>query len=183
MEVDAVIDHPMQAIHDGLDPVVLQQLGPHVAVGAMHGDVDGRELLVEHPLPVRLLHVGEGGEVPVEEGVAVVLVLHVKGLAHALRSLVDETEDAIVLAEVDLHHLRLDAEHLAGVAFHGDAQHLLPAHHFHVEEFSAAVELEVQAIPDLLLVDAEDLVPGEYSGALRVGFRLDGSHLDHFSSF
>ena len=61
----------------------------------------------------------------VQEGIAVVLVLDVKGLAHALGRLMDEAEHAIVLAEVDFHHLGLDAQDLALVALDGNAQHVV----------------------------------------------------------
>ena len=59
-------------------------------------------MLVDHPLQIGFGEAGEGREVPIEERQAVVVVLQVEALPHALRQLVDEAELAVVVARAHL---------------------------------------------------------------------------------
>ena len=60
--------------------------------------VERRQALGDHPLEVGLGEPGQRGEVPVEEGQAVVVVLLVEAAAQPRRELVDEAELAVVVA-------------------------------------------------------------------------------------
>ena len=61
----------------------------------------GPEALGEDALGVELGEAGQRGEVPVEEGQPVVVVLQVEAAPHALGQLVDEAERAVVVAGAD----------------------------------------------------------------------------------
>ena len=70
----------------------------------MHRDIDRRNVHLNDAVDIVVAEVGHGDEVAVEEGQAAVVVLEVQGLPHTLGELVDEAEDALVLAGVLLVH-------------------------------------------------------------------------------
>jgi len=61
-----------------------------------------REALLHDAPPVAGREIGERDEVPIQEGVAIIIVLDVKGAAHSLRRLEHETENAEVVAPPDV---------------------------------------------------------------------------------
>jgi len=73
-------------------------------------NIERREALVDDPLELGLREIRERDEVSVNEGEDVVVVLDQELAADALRVLVDETEDAVVVAALRLSRLEFGAE-------------------------------------------------------------------------
>ena len=86
VDLDVVVEQGPQPAQAGGPPAVAQQVGAHLGVGGVDGDVQGRQALGDHPLEVQLGEAGEGGEVPVEERQAVVVVALVEAGAHPRRA-------------------------------------------------------------------------------------------------
>ena len=139
----------------------------------------GLQLLGDHPLEVGLGEAGERGEVPVEEGEAVVVVLQRQALPHARRQLVDEAERAVVVARAHA------VEHRAGeVEAERRARGLLDGHEV-LETAAADLELDARLVgldlvPDdvahHLAVEREQLVTGEEPGGSRRRTGRDRHH-------
>jgi len=87
-------------VEAALDP---QHARAHVDVGGVHRDVQRRQALADDALEAAAAEAGQRDVVAVEEAEAVVLVLHVDRLAHPLGILVDEAEDAVAGARLELH--------------------------------------------------------------------------------
>jgi hypothetical protein len=86
------------------------------------GDEQWAEPLGQHTLEVHFGEAGQRGEVPVQEGQAVVVVLHRQAPPHALRELVDEAELAVVVTRADPVEdggRHFDAERFAGLLADG----------------------------------------------------------------
>src|SRR5688500_16625355 len=90
-------------------------------VGGMNADVQRRQPLRLGPLELLLAHVGQRHVVTVQKAEAEVVVHQVQRLAHAFRHLVNEAENALVVAGMDLVR-ELKSEHkppiLAPAALH-----------------------------------------------------------------
>ena len=77
----------------------------------MDRHVQRRQALGHHPFQVGLGEARERREVPIEEGEAIVVVLHVQAAPHATRQLMDEAELAVVVARADpIEHRRVDLD-------------------------------------------------------------------------
>jgi len=121
------------------DPRLAEEGVAQIGIGRVHRDVERREPLGLDPRQLRLVEIGQGDVVAVQERQPEVVVLHVEALAHALRELVDEAEDALVGAGGDLGGPRrreLEAEPrsapghphgtLSTVPVEGEVEGLLP---------------------------------------------------------
>jgi hypothetical protein len=177
VDLDAGVEQRPEPAQAGGTPPVAQHLGPDVGVGGVDADVEGAEALGHHPLQVGLGEAGEGGEVPVEERQAVVVVLEVEALPQTGRQLVDEAELAVVVAGPDLVEEgrgHLHAHRLTGplVDLHGELE-------------AAAGDLEgrvglvdegppLQDVPRGAAVDGEHLVAHGHAGARRGRAGRDG---------
>ena len=94
-------------------PRLAEQAMAQRGIGRVHGDVERRQPLLDDPLEVRVVEVGQRDVVAVQEREPVVVVLDVEALAHPPRQLVDEAEHALVGAGRDVagpRRLELDAE-------------------------------------------------------------------------
>ena len=110
VDLDAIVEEDVEPPETGRPPGVPQETGPNVGVGGVDGDVERAQALGDDPLGVELGEPRQGGEVPVEEGEPVVIVLEVEALPHPLGQLVDETELAVVVAGADsVEHGRVDS--------------------------------------------------------------------------
>ena len=98
VHLDAAVEQGSKPTQAGGATAVAQQAGADVGIGGVDGDEQRAQPLGEDPLEVHLGEAGQGGEVPVEEGQAEVVVLEREASAHARRKLVDETEGAMVVA-------------------------------------------------------------------------------------
>ena len=97
VDLDAAVQEGAQPPQAGGAAAVAEQVGTDVGVGGVDGDEQGAEALGEHPFEVHLGEAGERGEVPVQEGQPVVVVLQRQAPPHALGQLVDEAELAVVV--------------------------------------------------------------------------------------
>ena len=86
VHLDAPVEQGLQPSQAGGPAAVAQQVGPDVGIGGVDGDEQRAEPLGEHPLEVHLGEPGQGGEVAVEEGQAVVVVLEGQAAPHPLRA-------------------------------------------------------------------------------------------------
>ncbi len=130
VHLDAPVEQGPQPPQAGRPPAVAQQVGPDVGVGGVDGDEQRAEPLGQHPLEVHLGEPGQGGEVAVEEGEPVVVVLQRQAAPHPLRQLVDEAELAVVVAGADPVEEGggdLGAEGLARLLGHPDGEGLVDA--------------------------------------------------------
>ena len=161
---------------------VPQQPAAHLRLGGMHGDVEGGEVLLADLLPVRGGEVGQGDEVRRQERVAEVVVLDIERAAHPGGGLIDEAEDAAVVADPDSvrgglgelqpQPFRTDVHaFLAGLPCRG-----LPAH---LDGVRRRVEVDVDHVTYGVAVDRDERVSGaeaDLLGDAPWGDALDGEH-------
>ena len=114
-----------------------------------------------------LFEVGQRDVVAVEERQAKVVVLDVEALPHAARQLMDEAEDALVAAGVDLARARrLELEAEIGPRATQDRVAFRPATlEREAQPLEAGVEVEVDDVAEGLSVDGHDPVAGAELGA------------------
>jgi hypothetical protein len=78
VDLDAPVEQDLEPAQAGRPLRVAQHVGPEVGVGGVDGHEQRAEALGQDPLEVQLGEPGEGGEVAVEEGQPVVVVLQVE---------------------------------------------------------------------------------------------------------
>ena len=141
-----------------------QQTGTQLGIGGVDAHVERAELLGEHPLEVGLGEPRERGEVPVEEGEAVVVVLQVEAAAHPLGQLVDEAEGAVVVTGADaVEHRALEVEPEGRARGLVDDHELLETAAPKLELHAGLVGLDLVAddVAHRFAVEREELVAGE----------------------
>ena len=77
---------------------------PKLGVGCVYGNVQGGKSHFYDSCHVLFRHIGKGDVVSVNEGEAGVVILEIEGVTEPLGVLVDEAEDAAVLAGVLFIH-------------------------------------------------------------------------------
>ena len=82
----------------------MQHLTAQLRIGRVHGNIDRCQLKINDTLNVVFLHVGQRHIVSLKEGKTGIIVLKIKGFAHARRHLVNETENAFVAAGLVIAH-------------------------------------------------------------------------------
>ena len=130
VHLDPPVEQGSQPPQAGRPAAVAQQVGPDVGIGGVDGDEQRAEVLGEHPLEIHLREAGQGGEVAVEEGEPVVVVLQREAAPHPLRELMDEAELAVVVARpdpVEDGRGHLGAEGLPRLLAHPDGEGLVDA--------------------------------------------------------
>ncbi len=162
--LDATVEERRQPAQARCAAAVPQQSGPQVRIGRVDAHVERAELLREHPFEVGLGEPRERGEVPIEKGKAIVVVLQVQAATHPLRELVDETEGAVVVARanaVEHRALEIEPEGRAG-GFVDDDQLFEPAAP-ELELHAGLVGLDLIAddVAHRFAVEREELVAGE----------------------
>src|SRR4051812_44604759 len=125
MELDATRGEPRQLRDDVGHARVVEQYLTSVPRRRVHGDIERRESILENPLDVPLLYVGERGEIAVREGKPVIVVAHVEVLPQTRREPLDEAELAAVGAAAYRPRHELAANGLAVGSF-DLANHRLP---------------------------------------------------------
>ena len=178
----------MPAVEQDLEPAqagrplrVAQHVRPQLGVRRVDGDEQRPEPLGQDPLGVELGEAGQRGEVAVEEGQPVVVVLEVEAAPHALGQLVDEAERAVVVAGADpVEDGRgdLHAERLADdlVDPHHPWQGRAGAANEDAEVARVAEALEIDDVARLVPVNAEELVAHGQAGPGCRRRRGDRSH-------
>ena len=117
VHLDPAVEEDLQPAQAGGTLGVAQHVGPQIGIGGVDGDEEGAQPFGQDALGVELGEPGERGEVPVQEGQPVIVVLQVQAAPHTLRQLVDETEGTVVVTRTDtVEHRRgdLHPERLAG---------------------------------------------------------------------
>ena len=112
-EIPALASRSITGSSSRRDPRLAEEGVAQIGIGGVHRDVERREALGLDSCQLRLVEIGQRDVVAVQERQPEVVVLHVEALAHALRELVDEAEDALVGAGGDLGRPRrreLEAE-------------------------------------------------------------------------
>ena len=137
----------------------------------MDGDEQGAEPFGEHPLEVHLGEAGQGGEVSVEEGQPVVVVLQREAAPHPLRQLVDEAELAVVVTRPDPVEDGggdLGPEGLTRLLGHLDGEGLVDtaAADHQVEVGLVGQQAVLDHVAGRTAVEEQDLVAGTQAGQL-----------------
>ena len=101
VHLDPPVQQHLEPAQAGRSLWVAQHLRPQLGIRGVDGDEERAQPLGQDPLGVELGEAGQGGEVPVEERQAVVVVLEVEAPPHPLGQLVDETERTVVVAGPD----------------------------------------------------------------------------------
>jgi hypothetical protein len=174
VHLDPRLGEPVDLLQDQTRLRILHEPHAHVGIGCVHRDVEGREPLVEDPLEVGVGEVREGDEVPVHEREDVVVILDEELAAHALRVLVDEAEDAVVVAALRLPRLELRPERDAVLADALDH----PLHAVHAADQDLQLLLgdlrpEVDLVMELHAVDLEEALAGNEAEPLGESAGLD----------
>ena len=137
----------------------------------------GTQPLGHDPLEVGLGEAGEGGEVPVEERQAVVVVLLVEAAAQTRRQLVDEAEGAVVVAGlegVEQRRVHLDPERLPGALSMLDRPLEAAAADLQLRVGGVGQHAPADQVAGGLPVDRGDLVAHGQPGARRGRAGRDG---------
>ena len=125
-------------------------------------------MLLADLLPVRVGEVGEGDEVRRQERVAEVVVLDIERAAHPGRGLIDEAEDAAVVADPDavrggLGELQPQPFRPDVHAFLAGSRRRLPAH---LDGVRPRVEVDVDHVAYGVAVDRDERVSGAQADLL-----------------
>ena len=164
VHLDPAVEQRRQPAQARRAATVPEQPGTELGIGGVDAHVERAELLGEHPLEVGLGEPGERGEVPVEKGEPVVVVLQVQAAAHPLRELVDETEGAVVVAGADaVEHRALEVEPEGRARGLVDDHQLLEAAAPKLELHAGLVGLDLIAddVAHRFAVERQELVAGE----------------------
>ena len=173
---DDLAVHLYPPVEEHLEPAqagrslrVAQHARPQLGIRGVDGDEEWAQPLGEDALRVELGETGQRGEVPVEEGQAVVVVLEVQAPAHPLGQLVDEAERTVVVAgpdPVEDGRGDLDPERLAGRLVDPDqpGQRCTGATHQDAEVARVAEALEIDDVARLVPVQGQELVAHGQSG-------------------
>ena len=179
VHLDAVVEQRSQPTQACGSPTVPKHLHSDLWVRGVDRDVQGAEALSDDPLEVGLREASEGGEVPIQEAQAVVVVLEIEALPEARRELVDEAELAVVVASahlVEQSGLHVDPEGLPRSLV--DLQRELQATAPDIEHRVAIIheKAPLDDVPRHLAVDRQDLVPNSNPSPVGRRTRRDGDN-------
>ena len=181
VHLDPPVQQHLEPAQAGRSLGVAQHLRPQLGIRGVDGDEERAEPLGQDPLGVELGEAGQGGEVPVEERQAVVVVLEVEAPPHPLGQLVDEAERTVVVAgpdPVEDGRGDLDPEGLSRLLVDPDqpGQRRPGAAHQDAEVARVAEALEIDDVAGLVPVQAQELVAHGQSGQGCRRRRGDRSH-------
>ena len=178
IRLDADVRQPAQLLADVGRGLIAEQVAPQFRLRRVHGDVNRRESLLRESLPVRVGEIGERDEVAVKEAQAIVVVLDVQRLTHALRIAFEEAEEAVVVADLDAVErgiLKVDAEILVRIFLDIDGQLLVISQDFERHRLFGGVKLKIDGVAQHVAVDganaiarAQTRLGGEATAAHRV---------------
>ncbi len=146
----------------------------------MHGDVQGRQPVLDDPLEVPRLQIRQSREVSVAERESIVVVPDVEDLPHALRVAVHEAEIAVVGTAPDAGRLECHAqrEPLGALYVVLDLLprwQLRPQH----EAVVCGEELPVEKVLEVAIVDRNELGPGDETEGSAQGIGRHRLHTNH----
>jgi hypothetical protein len=109
---DSCIRQPVNLFHQPIVFRIPEKAYSQFRLRRVNGNVKGREPLIDNPLHLGFIDVGQSQIIPEQERKPVILILYMKGLPHALRILVHEAKHALVFADQRLDRLEFEAEGL-----------------------------------------------------------------------
>ena len=159
---------------------IAQQPTAHSRVRGVHRDVQRREAILDDPLHVPRLEVGQGGEVAVAERQPIVVVADVERPPQVRRVAVHEAEVAMIGAAADPGRLERHA-HRPPLGAQHVVLDLPPRGRPHVqhEVLVGGEELPVEEVLERSGIHREELGPGSESQRSTEGARRHGLHTDH----
>jgi hypothetical protein len=119
-------------------------------------------MLLLNTFPILLGPVGESEEVPVKEGVAIVIVLDVQRTPQPRRHLVYKAEGAAIAAPTKIvEHVfcKTDAEVLSVFPVHNESELLAGSLYLQLQPLVSGVEVIVDYVPQDMAVDGNQPIP------------------------
>ena len=181
VHLDAPVEKDLEPAQARRPLRVAEHVRPQLRVRRVDGHEQRSEPLGQDALGVELGEAGQRGEVAVEEGQPVVVVLEVQAAPHALGQLVDEAERAVVVAGADPvedGRGNLHAERLADDLVDPDHpwQRRAGAANEDAEVARVAEALEIDDVTRFVPINAEELVAHGQTGPGCRRRRGDRSH-------
>ena len=109
MKRDAPLAEPAQLRDDFRSFRIAQQPAANHGIARVHGDIERRQAVLDDPVVIPRLQIGQRGEVAVAKRETVIVVADVERLAHALRIAIHEAEVAMVRAAPNTRRLERNA--------------------------------------------------------------------------
>ena len=175
---DADLVESAQVFADVGGTGVAQQFTAEIDIGGVDGDVERAQALLRQAGPIVVGKVGEGDEVAVQEGEAVVVVLDVERAPHAFGQTLEEAEEALVVADagaVESVVVEFDAQRLVDRLFEFDDAAFAVVDHVQFNEGVGGLEAVVDLVADGLTVDGDDLITGLEAGFIGQGTGINGA--------
>jgi hypothetical protein len=178
---DAVLGQLPKSWQHRVEPFVAENAAAQGIIGGVHRHVQGRQPLFDNPLVIGVIHRRQRDEIPVRKREPVIVVLVIERATHTLGLLVDKTEDAVVLADLDLPLLELQAQVAAGLVVDQEPVDLVVARNLQLQPVIGGMEPVVDNILDRLAVDrAQDISFADIPEKRRISVNVDYFHIRYF---
>lgn len=136
-------------------------------------------MLLLNTFPILLGPVGESDEVPVKEGVAIVIILDVQRGPQPRWHLVHEAEGAAIAAAAKaVEHVfcKMDAEVFSVFPVHNESEPLAGSLYFQLQPLISGVEVVIDYIPQDMTVDGNQMIPWPQAHPVRQAAFFDISY-------
>ena len=87
----------VQLIHQLARKAVFHHCAAHFGVGSVYGNVQRRHVRFNNAVKIFVLHIGKGYKIAVQKRKAVIVITHIKPLAHTGYHLVYKAENAFIV--------------------------------------------------------------------------------------
>ncbi len=180
VELDAVLRKLTELRDDLWRGWIAEQIAAYDGIGCVDRNVEWRQPVLDDPLDVVRLEIGQGREVAVAERQPVIIIADVQHVPKTGRQPVHEAEVAAVGAAADPGGLDGDAHRLIERPLDLELD-LLAIGLAHVEDelFFSGEELPVEKVLQLPAIHGEELGAGCQAQLRSDRLRLDGDDLDH----
>ena len=181
MQLDAGGGQAVELPIESVVGVVPQHPRSNMAFGGVDRYIERRQPLIDNALQFGFGDIGQGEVVPEQERQAIVFVLDTQGPPRVAGILMDETENAIVVANQGLDRFELGAHALPLVP--DKFQYAVPGTDGHRLSEIRQFELKIDDVQKRLTVDFDDFVAGAQADTARQRMRLDLQNADrHFGA-